>query len=88
MGQKSKQKPTDVIERHIAPWDFNIPTHRELEFMREQTGLSQEQFAKLTGYSRSYVWDVESGRKSPGLNYITKALIVCYHYWPKDELEA
>lgn len=38
--------------------------------IRKELGLSQEDFAKEIGFSKSYVGDIESGRTGPSLNIV------------------
>lgn len=42
-----------------------------INFMAEN-GMTQEDFAKLSGLSRSYVAEIASGAKRPGRNAIEK----------------
>ncbi|WP_303249015.1 helix-turn-helix domain-containing protein [uncultured Slackia sp.] len=39
---------------------------------RERQGISQRQFAMMTGTSRSYLWKIESGSADIGIDILCK----------------
>lgn len=39
---------------------------------REQRGISQRQFALMTGTSRSYLWKIESGKADVGIDVLCR----------------
>lgn len=55
-------------ERHPAIQEFG----RKLRTLREQTGLSQENFARANGFDRSYYSGLERGVRNPTLLQIVR----------------
>lgn len=43
-----------------------------IKTLREKQGMSQYDFALMTGLNRSYIGDVELGKRNPSLNNIEK----------------
>jgi transcriptional regulator with XRE-family HTH domain len=43
--------------------------------IRQNKGISQERFAKITGLDRSYISHIETGKKSPTLSTILKIAV-------------
>lgn len=83
------------IERHVraargeqienTPWDFNVPSGRDIKYMREACNISREEFADELGYSHSYVEKVENGQKPGGRQYIKTSLLLLKREWPRGE---
>ncbi|MDN5274735.1 MAG: DNA-binding protein [Candidatus Saccharibacteria bacterium] len=42
----------------------------EIHIMRKDRGLTQKEFAKVTGISPSYIASIESGRRWPHINIL------------------
>ncbi len=60
--------------RHIHHVQKNIPLRQSfgqrVRQLREAMGLSQESFADVCGYARSYMSRVERGRGNPSLDAV------------------
>jgi len=52
--------------------DIHSRLARNLRTLRKQKGLSQEAFADEAGLHRTYVSDLERGRRNPSLEVIDK----------------
>jgi len=60
----------------------------KIKRLRKIKGLSQTEFAKQTGVSRSYIAQIELGHKTPSLQYldnIVKTFNLNKTYWFEDE---
>ena len=47
-----------------------IPISKKIRGIRTKQNLSQEHFAKLLGFSRAYVADIETGRTKPSRRFL------------------
>lgn len=45
---------------------------KAIKTARERQGISQRQFAMMTGTSRSYLWKIESGGADVGIDVLCK----------------
>ncbi len=50
----------------------NIAFGKRVAELRKNAGLSQEQFAFMCNFDRTYIGTIERGEKSPTLNTIVK----------------
>lgn len=68
-----------------SPWDFAIPTGRDMKHMRETCGLSREELAEIIGYKTQTVYNVEAPGTdyAPGREYISKCLLAFKREWPR-----
>ena len=60
------------LRRGVGAMNLNDNFHKVLKAKRKQMNMTQEEFAKRIGISRSNLANIESGRKSLSLKTIDK----------------
>ncbi|MFW2571372.1 helix-turn-helix transcriptional regulator [Legionella sp. 29fVS95] len=56
-----------------------MPTHEIahlIHYCRKQSGLSQQELARLAGVGKTVLYDIEKGKESVQLNTLLKVLVV------------